>query len=137
MELSKLEIQILIDIYESDMSAKESIKPMDYELTEPNPDDRSKEFAFYLAKLKILYLIEYDESRAFICGGWINQKYKNNVIMVWGEHIHITRYGIELVSKLRKRTTEQPDEEGSEEDKLNELFTKNAEDYLKKMTGQN
>jgi hypothetical protein len=48
MELSKLEIQILSDIYDADMSAKPSINFNNYELTETDPNERKQEFAFYL-----------------------------------------------------------------------------------------
>lgn len=116
---------------------------MNYELTEGSPDGKKQEFAFYLAKLKRLHLIKYDEDRAFICGGFRHPKYKNNVVMIWGEYIHLTSLGIKLVEDAKKSATEQFKEkeiggtsrEGeADKDEFNELFVKSMDEYLKRIS---
>ena len=145
MELNKLETQMLIDIYDADMTAGKSIKILDYELTEKDPKEKTQEGAFYLGKLQRLGFIDYDEEKAFICGGWQNTKYKNNVIMIWGERLHITPKGIELVEDAKKTTVQNFKEKGIDVAKglggvlkaeFNELFAKSVGECFKKITGQ-
>jgi len=145
MELNKLETQILIDIYDSDMTVGKSIKIQDYELTEKDTKEKTHEVTFYLEKLKRLGFLSYDESRAFISGGWKNTKYKNNVIMIWGEQLHISPKGMELVEEAKKTTTQKFKEKGIDvakgiggiaKDEFNELFSKSIGECFKKITGQ-
>ena len=133
MKLCKLEIKILIDIYNNGTSAKKPINLMNYELTKLDPRKKEKEFAFYLTELKKMNLVTYDEDKAFSCGGCSSPIYNNNVLIVWGENVHISPLGIKLVEDTKKSTVK------SEVlmDGFNELFVKNLAGYLNTMEGQN
>lgn len=140
MELSKLEVQILSDIYDADMSAKPAINFNNYELTETDTNERKQEFAFYLSKLKRLGFIEYEDNKAFSCGGWRSQKYRLNVLIFWSENIHIAFLGIRLVEEVRKATADNLKEKGisapTEETEFNELFVKNMNEYLNRISSK-
>jgi hypothetical protein len=105
MELSQLETQILIDLYDADVTAGDSIDINKLQLTEKNPRVKPQEFAFYLGKLKGLKLIAYDEKEAFCYGGFRNLNYKNNVALVCGDKIHILGCpkGMKIVEEAIKR----------------------------------
>ena len=102
MELNKLEIQILKDIYDVDMNGREPIKVQDYELTEINLREKTQEFNFYLSKLQKLNFINYDESKAFTHGGQTNIKYNNNACQFWGDSLQISPNGIKKVIETRQ-----------------------------------
>lgn len=142
MKLCKLEMKILIDIYDSEMSNKETINLMNYELIKHDPRKKEQEFAFYLTELKNAHLVTYDEDKAFSCGGWRSPKYNNNVLIVWGKDVHISPIGIKLVEDTKKSTVKNLRKRGVEvskgravSDEFNELFVKNVTDYLNKMVG--
>jgi len=146
MELCKLEIKILIDIYNNETSAKKAINLMNYELTKLDPRKKEKEFAFYLSELKKMNLVTYDEDKAFSCGGCRSPIYNNNVLIVWGENIHISPIGIKLVEDTKKSTVKKSKEKGNDiskvqsevsKDGFNELLVKNLVGYLNTINGEN
>lgn len=100
MELSKLEKQIIIDIYDADMSPGMPFEIQNYKLEEIDPNDKKQEFAFYLDKLKRLGFIKYEEKEAFLKGGNCSAKYNNNVKRVCEDKIHIDSEGIKFVEGL-------------------------------------
>lgn len=102
MELSKLENQIIIDIYDADMLPGMPFEIQNYKLEEKDPHDKKQEFAFYLGKLKRLGFIKYDEKEAFLKGGSCSIKYNNNVAKVCEDKIHIDSEGIKLVEEAKK-----------------------------------
>ncbi|MBU3128307.1 hypothetical protein LGL55_06600 [Clostridium tagluense] len=102
MELSKLENQIIIDIYDADMLPGMPFEIQNYKLEEKDPHDKKQEFAFYLRKLKRLGFIKYEEAEAFLKGGIRSIKYDNNVKKVCEDKIHIDFEGIRLVEQANK-----------------------------------
>ncbi|MGH4139746.1 hypothetical protein [Clostridium sp.] len=102
MELSKLENQIVMDIYDADMSPGMSFEIQNYKLDEQDPKDRKQEFAYHLVKLKRLGLIKYEEKEAFLKGGSISAKYNNSVRVVREDKIHIDYEGIKLVEEDKR-----------------------------------
>ncbi|MBU3144644.1 hypothetical protein [Clostridium sp. CF012] len=102
MELSKLENQIITDVYDADMSPGMSFEIQNYKLEEKDPNDKKHEFAFYLGKLKKLGFIKYEEKEAFLKGGSHSIKYNNNVKRVCEDKIHIDSEGIKLVEEANK-----------------------------------
>ena len=139
MELSKLEIQILIDVYDADMSASEPINVNNYELTEELVTPKYHEFAFYLLKLKRLEFLDFNESKAFM-KGMMNDKYKNNFIMCNGEEIHISERGRLIVEEAKKSALQKIKDKGVDvakglagalKDEFNDLFSKTVSEYLK------
>ncbi|MDN4609110.1 hypothetical protein [Sporosarcina highlanderae] len=103
--LNKLEKKILTDIYEMCINHKSPPKAIDYELIEKDNSDpkiMQMEFASYLIKLKNLGYISFQDSKVFLKGGWRNEKYKNNVIVNYTEHIVIEDKGIKLIQKDRE-----------------------------------
>ena len=100
MKLSKLEKQIIIDIYDADMSPGMPFEIQNYKLEEKDPNDKKQEFAFYLGRLRSLGFIKYEEKEAFLKGGICSTKYNNNVEMVCEDKIHIDSEGIKLVEGL-------------------------------------
>jgi hypothetical protein len=100
MELSKLEKQIIIDIYDADMSPGMPFEIQNYKLEEQDPNNKKKEFAFYLKKLRSLGFIKYEEKEAFLKGGRLSTKYNNNVMRICEDKIHIDTDGINLVEGL-------------------------------------
>ncbi len=99
MKLSKLENEMLIDIYDVDMPGM-SFEIQDYKLTEEDPKEKKQEFAYYLEKLKKLGLIKYEEKEAFLKDGARSAKYNSNVARICGDKIHIDSKGIKLVEML-------------------------------------
>lgn len=102
MELSKLENQIVMDIYDADMSPGMSFEIQNYKLDEQDPKDKKQEFAYHLGKLKRLGFIKYEEKEAFLKGGSISAKYNNSVRVVREDKIHIADEGIKLVEGDKK-----------------------------------
>lgn len=100
MELNKIENQILIDIYDADMEPGMPFEIQNYILNEKDPKEKKQEFVYYLARLKELGFIKYEEDEAFINSGSCSAKYNNNVAMIYGDKIHIDSKGIELVENL-------------------------------------
>jgi len=99
MKLSKLEKELIIDIYDADMSPGMSFEIQNYKLEENDPKDKKQEFAFHLGKLKRLGFIKYEEKEAFLKGGSHSIKYNNNVKRVCEDKIHIDSEGIKLVEE--------------------------------------
>jgi hypothetical protein len=97
MELSTLERDILIDIYDADMLPGMSFELENYKLNEEDPKEKKQEFAFYLGKLKRLGFVKYEEKEVFLKGGGRSTKYNNNVYMICEDKIHIDSKGIKLV----------------------------------------
>ncbi len=106
MELNTLESQILIDIYEADMLPGMSFEIANYNLTEEDKRKKTHEFAFYLAKLKRLGFVQYEEKEAFLKDGILSTKYNNNVAMVCEDKIHIDSKGIKLVEWYNQGNSE-------------------------------
>lgn len=102
MELNKIENQIIIDVYDADMSPGMSFEIQNFKLEEKELNDKKQEFAFYLGKLKRLGFIKYDEKEAFLKGGSRSIKYNNNVKKVCEEKIHIDSEGIKLVEESKR-----------------------------------
>ncbi|MGV8980103.1 hypothetical protein [Clostridium sp.] len=102
MELSKLENQIVMDIYDADMSPGMLFEIQNYKLEEQDPQDKRQEFAYYLGKLKRLGFIKYEEKEAFLEGGDLSAKYNNSVRVVCEDKIHIDYEGIKLVEGNKK-----------------------------------
>jgi hypothetical protein len=103
MELTTLENQMLMDIYCADMEPGMSFEFEDYNLTEKDPKEKNWEFSYYLAKLKKLGLIKYEENEALLKGGNYSTKYDNNVAMICEDKIHIDSKGIKLVNMLENK----------------------------------
>jgi len=99
MELSTLEREMIIDIYDADMFPEMPLEIENYTLIEEEPKMKKQEFAFYLNKLKKLGLIKYKEKVAFAKGGSRNDKYNNNVTIICEDEIHIDYKGIKLVER--------------------------------------
>jgi len=97
MELSTLENEMLIDIYDADMLPGMTFEIENYILKEEDPKDKKQEFAFYLGKLKRLGFIKYEEKEAFLKSGSRSTKYNNNVTIICEDKIHIDSKGIKLV----------------------------------------
>ena len=97
MELNKLENEMLIDIYDSDMFPGMTFEIENYKLKEEDPLGKKQEFAFYLGKLKKLGFVKYEEKEAFYKSGTRSNKYSNNVTMICEDKIHIDSKGIKLV----------------------------------------
>jgi len=102
MELSKLENQMVIDIYDADMLPGMSFEIQNYKLNEQDPKDKKQEFAYYLGKLKKLGFIKYEEKEAFSKGESLSAKYNNSVRVVREDKIHIDYKGIKLVEGDKK-----------------------------------
>ena len=100
MELNKIEKQILTDIYDVDLSLGMPFEIQNYILTESDPKEKKQEFAYYLARLKELGFIKYEEAEAFINSGIHSIKYNNNVDVIYGDKIHIDSKGIKLVEEM-------------------------------------
>ena len=100
MELSKLEKQIIIDIYDADMSPGMPFEIQNYKLEEIDPNDKKQEFAFYLDRLKRLGFIKYEEKEAFLKSGNCCEKHNNNVKWIYEDKIHIDTDGIKFVEGL-------------------------------------
>lgn len=100
MKLTTLENQMLVDIYDADMLPGMSFEFENYNLTEEDSKEKNQEFASYLAKLKRLGFIKYEEKEAFLKSGSFSTKYNNNVAMICEDKIHIDSEGIKLVDML-------------------------------------
>jgi hypothetical protein len=99
MELTTLESEMVIDIYDADMLPEMPFEIENYKLIEEDPKKKKQEFAFYLKKLKRLGLVKYEEKEAFAKGGSRSTKYNNNVTMICEGKIHIASKGIKLVER--------------------------------------
>ncbi len=99
MELSTLEREMIIDIYDADMFPEMPFELENYKLIEENLKNRKQEFAFYLKKLKKLGLIKYEENEAFKKSGSRSSKYNNNVTEIYADKIYIDAKGIKLVER--------------------------------------
>jgi hypothetical protein len=108
MELSTLESEMLIDIYDADMLPEMPFEIENYNLIEKEQKKKEQEFAFYLKKLRRLGLIKYDENEAFANGGSRSTKYNNNVTSICGDKIHIDSKGIKLVERYNYDKAETP-----------------------------
>jgi len=97
MKLNKLEIEMVIDIYDADMLPGMPFEIENYKLTEEDPKKKKQEFAFYLGILKKLGYVKYEEKEAFLKDGMRSTKYNNNVAMIYEDKIHIDSKGINLV----------------------------------------
>lgn len=97
MELSILENEMLIDIYDDDMMPEMPFEIENYRLTEEDPQKQKQEFVFHLMRLKMLRLIKYEEGEAFVKGGNRSTKYNNNVTIIFEDKIHIDSKGIKLI----------------------------------------
>jgi len=107
MELSTLESEMLIDIYDADMMLEMPFEIENYKLTEEDPKEKKQEFAFYLNKLKKLGLVKYEEKEAFVKGGSRSTKYNNNnVTIICEDKIHIDLKGIKLVERYNYNSLE-------------------------------
>ena len=104
MELNTLEIEILIDIYDSDMLPGMAFEMENYKLKEKELKDKKHEFAFYLENLKKFSYIKYDEKEAFLKCGIVSKKYNNDVTMICEDKIHIDSKGIKLVEFFNLKT---------------------------------
>lgn len=114
MELRQIEVQILLDIYEMDLNNEPTINKNDYELTERDNQTKTKEFAMYLIKLKRHGYIDFDEHKTFLTGGIINEKYKNNVLLIYPEKIQIKDKGIECAENIKKTVAEKMKDESKD-----------------------
>lgn len=99
MELSTLESEMLIDIYDADMLPEMPFEIENYNLIEKTQKNKKHEFAFHLKKLRSLGLIKYVEKEVFSKGGSRNTKYDNNVTSICGDKIHIDSKGVKLVER--------------------------------------
>ena len=108
MELSTLESEMLIDIYDADMFPQMPFEIENYNLIESEQKKKKQEFAFYLKNLRRLELIKYDENEAFEKGGSRSTKYNNNVTSICGEKIHIDSKGLKLVERYNYDKAETP-----------------------------
>ena len=99
MELSMLESEMLIDIYDADMMLEMPFEIENYKLIEEDPKEQKQEFASYLSKLKKLGLVKYEEKEAFVKGGSHSTKYNNNVTTIFEDKIHIDIKGIKLIER--------------------------------------
>jgi len=99
MELSMLESEMLIDIYDADMMLEMPFEIENYKLIEEDPKEQKQEFASYLSKLKKLGLVKYEEKEAFVKGGSYSTKYNNNVTLICEDKIHIDIKGIKLIER--------------------------------------
>ena len=106
MELSILENEMLIDIYDDEMMPEMPFEIENYRLTEEEPQNQKQEFAFHLMRLKMLRLIKYEEGEAFVKAGNLNTKYKNNVTIIYEDKIHIDSKGIKLVEEYTYSNSE-------------------------------
>lgn len=101
--LSKIEIQILDDIYKKDyennLDLKISIDLLP--LNETNNDFKVKEAGYYLERLKRLNYLQFKE-KALLRGGGDESKYNNNIHMIWWEDIYITYKGKRFIEEVRK-----------------------------------
>lgn len=70
-------------------------------LKETESDKRIKEIGYYLERLKRWNYIEYD-SDPFTRGGQKDSIYKNNILMICWDKIHITYKGKVLIEESRK-----------------------------------
>ncbi|MGV8983284.1 hypothetical protein [Clostridium sp.] len=104
MKLNTLEIEILIDIYDADMLPGMAFEMENYKLKEKELKDKKHEFAFYLENLKKYSYIKYDEKEAFLKCEIVNNKYNNNITMIFEEKIHIDYKGIKLVESFNLKT---------------------------------
>jgi len=143
MELSKLEIELLLDIYEMDINLGERINENSYELIEQDPKERRQEFIHYLLKLKRFGRIDFDESKTFVCGGIRSEKYRTNVVMIWPENIHILEKGIQEVEEAKKTVMDKVKEtakQGVKEigskvyDEVKDWTSKTISEYFVKIT---
>lgn len=91
MDLEKMEIVLLIAIYEKEYN----FKKIDWEAL---GFDSNNQKAFYLQRLERYKLIEL-ESNVLVPGGQRDQKYGTAIAMVWSDGIHITEKGVEEVKK--------------------------------------
>jgi len=106
MELSILENEMLIDIYDDDMMPEMPFEIENYRLIEEDPQKQKQEFAFHLMRLKMLGLIKYEEGEAFVKGGNRSTKYNNNVTIIYEDKIHIDSKGIKLVEEYTYSNSE-------------------------------
>lgn len=93
IELEKVEIKILLDIYEMFYNNGEEINCINYELNEDTIPNKEKEFAYHLIKLKNQGYINFEETKVFKSGGMINEKYNNNNIMTFPKSIKMEQKG--------------------------------------------
>ena len=101
--LNSIEVTILDYLYKRDyennleLVISNSILP----LIETDVQQQSKEVGFYLEKLKRLNYLEF-EGNPFTSGGRSDSKYRNNIIMIWWDKIHITYKGRLLIEEIRQ-----------------------------------
>lgn len=100
--LNKIEVQILMDVYEMDINNGPRINSLKYDLIEADERERKYEIASYLLKMQRLGYINIEQG-AFVTGGNINIKYRNNVLMYFDEKLHITEKGIAYVDEIKKQ----------------------------------
>jgi len=120
MSLSDIELIILKDIYKVDVEGGK-IDFNNYPLKEKNGNNnRIKEFANYLIRLKKLGYIILDG--VFVVGGKEDEVYHNNVNIIYSEKIRISGKGIKYIREI--------EEKNSQNGKSNVLFSDLSSEVL-------
>lgn len=99
--LNLVEENILENLYDRFLVYAELINSDDYNFSEPVGRDRVQECASYLKNLKEVGYVDFPEN-IFSTGGRINQKYRNNVVMIFTEEIRITEKGKLYIAEKRQ-----------------------------------
>lgn len=113
--LNEIEIKILDDLYkrefENDFELDIGIDTLP--LVEIDNHLKVKEAGYYLERLKRLNYIEYKDKSLLRADGHDN-RYKNNIHLIWWDDIHITYKGKKIVENIRKSTWDKVIESGKD-----------------------
>jgi hypothetical protein len=125
MELiNELQKRILSDIYDMEFNKGQDIIHIDYGLAEENNRYAAVQgLVFYIEQLRRLgYLnIEYNpDNKYYMSGGGVHSEYKNNVIQIWSDKVHLSDKGIEYIIESRK----------TKKDKFKEFIKKRGKIFL-------
>lgn len=106
--LGEIENKILDSIYcrdyEKDFDIK--INTNCFPLTENDENKKSHEAGYYLERLRRLNYLDFKD-KALIRADGEDPKYKNNIIMIWWEDIHISYKGKRYVEEYRKNLSDK------------------------------
>lgn len=106
--LNHIEKKILDSIYSKDYDKdfEMEININDFPLTENDNQLKTHEAGYYLERLKRLNYLDFKD-KVFIRADGTNQKYKNNIIIIWWDDIHISYKGKKYVEEYRKSLSDK------------------------------